>query len=367
MNATAISSVSPRRAKHMADWKTPLIRQRWYVAGRSDEFGDQLVDRWLLERNILFYRTEEGMVVALDNRCPHRSFPLSQGHRAGDAVVCGYHGLTFAASGQCLRVPTMRTVPSNLAIRAYPVIERAPLVWIWMGDPELADEALIPEHFDLGAPGWSAVTNYTPIEADYVGLHENLQDLTHFTFLHSSSIGIPQFESADLEVEVKGERVLTRRESRNLAPPPFWADTLPLQGDRIDRIITTAFKGPALCVGKMVISDLAAGGGARRDYTAYILHFLTPETNTRTHYWWFVVTDFGVDEPDTTKKVRDGFTSTFNEDKMALEAILALKRRDNREDFVEKSFGGDKAGMQMRMILQKLADGELAANGEVQG
>lgn len=360
MTAATNAVVPARRVKRMADWQTPLIRKRWYVAGRADEFGAALLDRWLLERNILFYRTEVGRVAALDNRCPHRSFPLSQGNRAGDNVVCGYHGLTFDSWGRCLRVPTHRTVPANLSIHSYPTCERGSLVWIWMGRPEDADESLIPEHFALDAPGWSAVHNYVSINADYVGLHENLQDLSHFTFLHSSSIGIPQFEQTPLEVVTVGDRVFTRRESRNLAPPPFWASILPLRGDRIDRVITTAFKGPALCDGTMSITDLAADNDDQHTYTAQILHFLTPETNNRTHYWWFVVRDFGTKDIMIGSQIRDGFTSTFAEDSAALESITALRERDYRRDFAEKSFNGDKAGLQMRMTIQKLAEEEQA-------
>jgi phenylpropionate dioxygenase-like ring-hydroxylating dioxygenase large terminal subunit len=345
------------RPKKAASTTTPLVNERWYVAGRSDEITDAPMDRWLLNQTVLLYRARDGAVVALDNRCPHRSFPLVRGRRVDDAIVCGYHGLTFGRDGRCLRVPTLKSPPSNLAIRCFPVVERKPIVWIWMGDPTRADAQRIPEHFELNSPAWPGVTNYARIDANYVDLHENLQDLTHFTFLHGSSIGIPAFESTDLQVDVDAERVLTRRESRALPPPALWADTLPLRGDEIDRVITTTFKGPALCDGTMVITDLAS----ERRYTAQILHFITPETNRTTHYWWFVLRDFGVTEVVIADKLLAGFSSTFHEDKQALEAIEQMKVRDSRRDFVEKSFAADRAGIQMRMSIQALADAEASS------
>lgn len=356
MNKQTMAGGGDKQARRMADATTPLIRNCWYVAGLASEFDEGLSERRILGELIVLYRTDTGRLAALDNRCPHRSFPLSKGCLNGSAITCGYHGLTFDADGRCIAVPSQKSVPASLAIRSYPMAERGPLAWIWMGDPALADEAAIPDHFDIEAQGWSAVTNYTLIEADYVGLHENLQDLTHFTFLHGSSIGIPQFEGTKLDIELDGDRVYTRRESRDLAPPPFWARTLPLRGDRIDRVITTAFKGPALCDGTMVITDLTPGeSGENAEYTAQILHFLTPASQLQTHYRWFVVRDFGVDDTATGQAVLDGFTSTFAEDKFALEEITALKQRDHRPDFVEKSVNADKAGMRMRLNLDAMA------------
>jgi phenylpropionate dioxygenase-like ring-hydroxylating dioxygenase large terminal subunit len=342
------------RHKRAADETTPLVRERWYVAARSDEITAALLPRRLLNREVLMYCTGDGRVVALDNRCPHRSMPLSKGRRAGDDVVCGYHGLAFAPDGRCIRVPTLKSVPRDLTIHSYPLIERPPLVWVWMGNPGYAAQERVPEHFDLSARGWEGVSNFTRIKANYVGLQENLQDLTHFTFLHGTSIGVAQFETVDLQVKVEGERVFTRRESRDLPPPIFWANTLPLRGEKIDRVITTTFKGPALCDGTMVITDRLT----KQAYTAQVLHFVTPESERSTLYWWFVLRDFGIGNPAIAEKMLDGFTSTFNEDKEALESIEAMKARDYRSQFNERSFLADRAGMQMRFAIQKLSDAE---------
>jgi phenylpropionate dioxygenase-like ring-hydroxylating dioxygenase large terminal subunit len=91
------------------------------VAGFSQEFDQQLKDRWLLSQNVLLYRTGAGAMVALQNRCPHRGFPLSKGAREGDTVVCGYHGLTFDADGRCVRAPMLRSAPGHVCVQCYPV------------------------------------------------------------------------------------------------------------------------------------------------------------------------------------------------------------------------------------------------------
>jgi vanillate O-demethylase monooxygenase subunit len=104
------------RSSRLADHTTPFVRNEWYVAGLSEEIDRQLTARKLLGVEVLLYRRQDGTAVALRNRCPHRSFPLSQGRLEGDVVVCGYHGLAFADDGACVRIPSQALVPS--AVRA---------------------------------------------------------------------------------------------------------------------------------------------------------------------------------------------------------------------------------------------------------
>jgi phenylpropionate dioxygenase-like ring-hydroxylating dioxygenase large terminal subunit len=63
----------------------------------------------------------------------------------GDAVQCGYHGLTFNGCGQCINAPTQDKIPSNAVVRSYPTVEKYNLVWIWMGQPDLAEESALLE------------------------------------------------------------------------------------------------------------------------------------------------------------------------------------------------------------------------------
>ncbi len=53
----------------------------------------------------MLYRTSTGAVAALEDACPHRLTPLSMGRLKGDAIECGYHGMTFDCRGQCVRIP----------------------------------------------------------------------------------------------------------------------------------------------------------------------------------------------------------------------------------------------------------------------
>lgn len=130
-------------------------RNRWYIAAFSSEISTQPIQRTLLEVPVALYRTEgEGKVVAMYGLCPHRYYPLAMGKVEGDAIVCGYHGFTFAESGKCVRIPSQGT-GAGFVQPTYPVEERGTFIWIWMGDAELADPAMIPpyEDFGLDQPG----------------------------------------------------------------------------------------------------------------------------------------------------------------------------------------------------------------------
>ena len=121
-----------------------FLKNCWYVAAWDHEVTAAPLARTLLCEPVVLYRTEDGTAVALEDRCCHRALPLSMGKVVGDRLQCGYHGLEFDSGGACVRVPGQAQIPPGASVRSYPLVERWKYLWIWMGDPALADEALIP-------------------------------------------------------------------------------------------------------------------------------------------------------------------------------------------------------------------------------
>ena len=74
-------------------------RNMWWVAARTDELTTTPLARWILEMPVVLYRTESGEPVALDDRCPHRWAPLSEGQVEGEELRCPYHGMRFGTDG----------------------------------------------------------------------------------------------------------------------------------------------------------------------------------------------------------------------------------------------------------------------------
>jgi len=113
----------------------------WYVAALPGEVTSAPLARRILNEKVVIFRTIAGRVTALQDRCPHRLLPLSRGRVVGEHLQCGYHGAEFSADGKCVLVPGQPEVPDNAGIRSYPAEEKYGLVWIWMGEPELAAAA----------------------------------------------------------------------------------------------------------------------------------------------------------------------------------------------------------------------------------
>ena len=82
-----------------------FLKNAWYVAAWSKDVGRDLLGRILLNEYVVLYRKEDGTPVALENRCPHRNLPLSEGRLIGDEIECGYHGMVYDCAGACTHLP----------------------------------------------------------------------------------------------------------------------------------------------------------------------------------------------------------------------------------------------------------------------
>ena len=123
----------------------PYPHEQWWVAAYSSEVSRALIQRTILDRPIVLYRTESGDPVALAALCPHRLYPLMRSKLQGDSVQCGYHGFTFDKTGRCVRIPSQDKVPPKFGIRHYPTVEREGLIWLWSGkESSAAIERVLP-------------------------------------------------------------------------------------------------------------------------------------------------------------------------------------------------------------------------------
>jgi vanillate O-demethylase monooxygenase subunit len=113
----SVITAAQNASQRLADRHTPFVMNDWYVAAFGEEIKGQLLARTLLGRRLVFYRTSDGRVVALEDRCPHRSMPLSAGTLEQDTIVCGYHGLRFNTEGDFPRKNGCQT-PTGSARRA---------------------------------------------------------------------------------------------------------------------------------------------------------------------------------------------------------------------------------------------------------
>ena len=201
-----------------------FLRNYWYVAASGSDIGRKPFRRIIMNEPVVFYRTEDGTPVALEDRCPHRRLPLSMGKLVGDDVLqCHYHGLRFDRTGACVRVPGQDMIPATARMKTYPVVERYKWLWIWMGDPALADPAKIPDYHWFDDPNWGAKSDYLHAQCNWQLVNDNLLDLTHLAFVHETTIGnMALVEHAAVRVQRTPSGVqVTRWIIDQPAPPAF--------------------------------------------------------------------------------------------------------------------------------------------------
>ncbi|WP_202804553.1 aromatic ring-hydroxylating oxygenase subunit alpha [Sphingomonas sp. PR090111-T3T-6A] len=162
----------------------------WYPICWSRELKPgQMLARRFAGDPVVVVRSKEGVLFALEDRCAHRQVPLSHGVVKGCTVRCGYHGWAYDESGACVDVPYLGRERLPNGVKSYPVHEVDGLIFIFPGNPELAD-AHRPA--SLGAKGdrtYKTRELNREVGAHYTFMHENLFDMNH-QFLHRRQMGL---------------------------------------------------------------------------------------------------------------------------------------------------------------------------------
>jgi vanillate O-demethylase monooxygenase subunit len=336
-----------------------FLKNVWYAAWWSDELGDsQLHPRMIAEEAIVFWRDEQGAAHAILDRCPHRYAPLSLGKRVEGGVQCGYHGLAFNGAGACISNPHGPIV-SALKVRAFPLVERHKLVWIWMGDADQADPDQIP---DLGfadrAPATAYSRGFLPTRAGHQLIADNILDLTHADYLHASNLGGGAMTRSKPTIEEREDAtVFVEWLAKGDVVPPFFLNELP-HPDRPVDVWNSVLWYPN---GVMKLRFGATETGAPRDQGIDTLaaHIVTPETACTTHYFYFNTRDFRLDDKEYNEQYAAAMLYAFSvEDKPMLEG--QQQRIGNGDLFDRKPvlLVTDAASTRARRVLSRLVEVE---------
>ena len=351
-----IRDAALRVQQGLADETTPFVRNTWYVAALAAEVSRQPLARRLLGIPVMLFRRLDGTPVALEDRCAHRSFPLSRGAIDGDSVVCGYHGARYDCEGRCTEVPSQGLIPPGAIVRAFPLHERGKMVWIWMGPPELADPDRIPHQDFMDDGAWVSSIERMHLKASYVRLHENLLDLTHLSFLHANSFGTPDYASAPFEAQLDeaAGRFTLLRTVMPTRLPPIWAKPTGLEGVDAARIVESTFHSPALHVVAVRFHACDRPEAEQPFRAIRTAHIVTPESATSTHYFIQHARNFGLEDDAITQFMHEQLHKAFQEDIDGLEAIESLL-----SGYVDRqpeiSFHADRASLAMRRYLKRHA------------
>lgn len=328
------------------------VRNAWYVAAWTTEVTDAPVRRVICERPYVLYRTADGTAVALTDRCAHRAFPLSSGRVVGDAIECGYHGFTFGSDGGCSRVPAQTRIPAGARVPTHPVVEKDGWIWLWPGDPERADPEGVPDTHWMADESWATVTHSVPFDCRADLIHDNLLDLTHESFLHTSTVGDDYIYEHGITVEVDGNVVSVDRLMPGVEAPPLYAATMGISG-LYDRFHTTEFRLPSYHI---LHSGITEQGRPREEgYLIKVLNGITPIDAHHSWYYYAFSRNFAVDETTATEDLRKGLAVVLDEDAEALrlQEIGMRQRPDEvRDSLIAQDAGVAKARKVMAAMLR---------------
>jgi vanillate O-demethylase monooxygenase subunit len=291
----------------------------------------------ILNEPIVLYRTEAGAMAALEDRCVHRLAPLSLGRCEGANLRCMYHGLLFAPDGRCIEIPGQELVPERARVKSYSVAERHSAVWLWMGDPALADETLIPDFIGYETPDYAMEPGRIDYAAPARLVHDNLLDLSHVAYVHANSFAggnasvTSGWLSAELKVKTLPRGVRVTRMMENIPQTTTGAGSRDADDRRMDVWNSYDFLVPGIF---LQLTQRFAQGSYTLDadgvpqgeplFETFTCQAVTPLTDDTTCYFFA----YG---PWAREAERKAFFAelgrkAFNEDKVMIEAQHRVMR-----------------------------------------
>jgi 5,5'-dehydrodivanillate O-demethylase len=167
---------------------TPMgayMRRFWHPISAVAEFAEWPVKKVrLLGEDLALFRTDDGTIGLVADRCPHRGASLACGMTDGQGLRCAYHGWKFEVDGRCAETPAEPAgspLKDRIAIAGYPVEIMGGLVWAYLG-PQPAPQ--LPRYEHLVADGWNRSTGVTVLPCNWLQVAENSLDPIHVEYLH---------------------------------------------------------------------------------------------------------------------------------------------------------------------------------------
>eukprot|EP00798_Chlamydomonas_sp_ICE-L_P018380 gene18382-24850_t len=193
---------NPQTEAAQAADSAPFIwaRQWWPVSPTNFLHEDKPNAATIIGKDLVIWHSKEQGWVVMEDRCPHRLAPLSEGRIINDNLACSYHGWQFGADGKCQNIPQLKDCSKALCSTrscalTYPSKVVDGLLFAFLDtSPEgishsQASEPFIPEEAISNGGFWFMFQNYN----DTIHMLEQTLDPTHGNFLHhrmSGTLGI---------------------------------------------------------------------------------------------------------------------------------------------------------------------------------
>jgi len=335
-----------------------FLRNSWYVVAWGENLAPGPTRIKVLGEPIALYRLQSDKAVALSDRCPHRSASLGDGKIVGDALQCPYHGLRFSETGACIHNPHGNgAIPPRAHVKSYPLIERHHALWIWMGDVDKADPALIPDFSLYDDPALVSSRGYLHVKANYELVNDNLLDLSHAAFIHPFLTNDGYAARSRSEVKQEGTTVWSYLWNDDEALTPLFRLVWDGRGDRCDMRAHMRWTAPSSLLLDVGVTDIGAPPEAGPALPS--AHLLTPETETCTHYFWMVGRNRLPNDFELGQAIHEGIARAFTTEDEPM--ISRISENMNGAEFWSLKpviLPGDAAALRARRVLADLISAE---------
>ncbi|WP_242053981.1 Rieske 2Fe-2S domain-containing protein [Nostoc sp. FACHB-888] len=180
-------------------------RQSWYAVCFLQDLPTNRPHSFsLYDEPFVLFKDQNGQLICLTDRCPHRAARLSDGQIIDGKIECSYHGWQFGNNGQCLHIPQLPTnakIPVNACVSSFKVLELKGIIWMWPGEAETAIDELIPSLPDWDKPECFNLDYIRDLPYDQSYFIENIIDPAHVPISHDGIMGSRKDAQA-LELEV---------------------------------------------------------------------------------------------------------------------------------------------------------------------
>jgi phenylpropionate dioxygenase-like ring-hydroxylating dioxygenase large terminal subunit len=237
-------------------------------------------------------------------------------------------------------------------------LEKHGLVWIWMGEPALAEAALIPDFSFMEREDYAVVTGYLHVKANYELISDNLLDLSHLHYLHPQIKPENGFENFENRVVQEGNTVWSKLWKPSYMPSAFqrslWGSDSPTADGRSD----VRWNAPSLLIATSALCEV----GQPIDEGAQLpnAHLITPETEFTSHYFWSVGRSVRLNEPEMDAQLKSVVGAIFStQDAPIIES--QQRAMGANTDFLSQKpviLKADGAGIRARRVLKRLLQAE---------
>lgn len=130
-----------------------MFPRGWYVVGTVGDVAPGAVKTvHYFGQDIVLFRTEAGVLSALDRTCPHVGAHLGLGTVQGNCLRCPFHDWAFATDGRCVEIPYAPKIPPRAVVRTWPMREKNGLIFVYYCPKNEAPTWEVP---DMDLAGWT--------------------------------------------------------------------------------------------------------------------------------------------------------------------------------------------------------------------